>query len=67
MQVLPLLTLVSLPSTVEQLELLPKPNTKRIVWEHFGLQAGKDGKPTDTGKAVHIKFIGELLLLKMEI
>ena len=54
-------------STAEQPKLLPKPNTKSIVWEHFGLQAGKDGKHTDAGQVVHIKFVNGLLLLKMEI
>ena len=37
------------------------------MWECFGLQAGKDGKPTDTGQAVHIKFVNGLSLLKREI
>ena len=32
-------------------DLVAKPGTKSIVWEHFGLRKGLDGKPTDDGRA----------------
>ena len=33
-------------------DLIAKPGTKSIVWEHFGLRKGPDGKPMDDGRAI---------------
>ena len=33
-------------------DLVAKPGTKSVLWEHFGLRKGPDGKPIDVGMAI---------------
>ena len=35
--------------------IVSKPSTKRIVWQHFGLLKGPNGNPVDDGKGVYNK------------
>ena len=54
-------------STVEQLELLPKLNTKSIVWEHFGLHASWQRWQAYRHRTSRYKICKWVVVAKMEI
>ena len=34
------------------LQIMAKPGAKSLLWEYFGLEKGRNGKPTDTDTAI---------------
>ena len=37
---------------VEQQQLLPKPRTKSVVWDYFGLEQDTNGRAIDDGTVI---------------